>query len=66
MALFGVAGRKMTVAGWSVQMYTALVVAQSSVLDGMRCAPVLSSNVALEGLFRITGFESAGFDRENF
>src|ERR1700688_571390 len=30
---------------------------------GMRCALVLTSFTALEGLFRITGLESAGFDR---
>jgi hypothetical protein len=31
--------------------------------DGMRCALVLTSFTALEGLFTITGLESAGFDR---
>ena len=29
----------------------------------MRCAVVLTSYTASEGLFRLTGFESAGFDR---
>jgi hypothetical protein len=29
----------------------------------MECALVLFSNPALEGLFPLTGFESAGFDR---
>ena len=41
--------RKMTVTGWSAQMYSAFVGAQAPGLDGMRCALVLFSNAALEG-----------------
>jgi hypothetical protein len=55
--------RKMKVTGWSAQMYPAFVEQKLRALDGMRCALVLLSNAALEGIFRLTGFESAGFDR---
>ena len=44
-------------------MYPAFVEGKLLALDGMRCALVLLSNAALEGIFRFTGFESAGFDR---
>ena len=44
-------------------MYLAFVEHKLLALDGMRCALVLLSNAALEGIFRFTGFESAGFDR---
>jgi hypothetical protein len=55
--------RKTKVTGWSTQMYSAFVEHKLLALDGMRCALVLFSNAALEGIFRLTGFESAGFDR---
>jgi len=44
-------------------MYPAFVEHKLLALDGMRCALVLLSNAALEGIFLFTGFESAGFDR---
>ena len=44
-------------------MYPAFVEYKLLALDGMRCALVLVSNAALEGISRFTGFESAGFDR---
>jgi len=44
-------------------MYSAFVEPKLLALDGMRCALVLLSNAASEGIFRFTGFESAGFDR---
>ena len=44
-------------------MYPAFVEHKLLALDGMRCALVLLSNAALEGIFPFTGFESAGFDR---
>jgi hypothetical protein len=53
--------RKTKVTGWSAQMYSAFVEHKLLALDGMRCALVLLSNAALEGIFRFTGFESAGF-----
>ena len=43
-------------------MYPAFVEHKLLALDGMRCALVLLSNAALEGIFLFTGFESAGFD----
>jgi len=43
-------------------MYPAFLEHQLLALDGMRCSLVLLSNTALEGIFRFTGFESAGFD----
>jgi hypothetical protein len=55
--------RKTKVTGWSAQMYPAFVEHKLLALDGMRCALVLLSNAALEGIFLFTGFESAGFDR---
>jgi hypothetical protein len=55
--------RKTKVTGWSAQMYSAFVEHKLPALDGMRCALVLLSNAALEGIFTFTGFESAGFDR---
>ena len=55
--------RKTKVTGWSAQMYPAFVKHKLLALDGMRCALVLLSNAALEGIFLFTGFESAGFDR---
>jgi hypothetical protein len=44
-------------------MYPAFVEPKRLALDGMRGALVLLSNAALEGIFRFTGFQSAGFDR---
>jgi hypothetical protein len=44
-------------------MYSAFVEHKLLALDGMRCALVLIGNAALEGIFQLTGFESAGFER---
>src|SRR5260370_27020326 len=44
-------------------MYTAFVGAVAPGQDGMRCALFPISNAAFEGLFPVTGFQSAGFDR---
>ena len=54
-----VGGRRANRNVWSV----AFVEHKLLALDGMRCVLVLLSNAALEGIFRFTGFESAGFDR---
>jgi hypothetical protein len=67
--LFGMYGlppcrkRKMRMAGWSAQMYSAFVGVIAPGQDGMRRALFPLSNAVSGRLLPDSGFESAGFDR---